>query len=113
MNANRWIRVMALLAAASMATAVAQQPAAPPPRSLQSVLDRVHQHAANGAWQAPGWRDEAIEGWLEQAVGSIAKAAGDPRFKLPVRMADAKLVERQGATALEGALIVGRNLDLG
>jgi hypothetical protein len=60
----------------------------PPGDTLQAVLDRIRNHAANDAWKQPDWKDETIEAWLDKLVGSVAKAAELPDLKLPVRMAD-------------------------
>jgi hypothetical protein len=89
-----------------------QEPAAGPPGNLQSVLDRIHRHAAGEAWREDNWRDDQIERWLDQAVGLIAKAVENPELKLPVRLAAVRPAEIVPGGTLTGALIVGQNLDL-
>jgi hypothetical protein len=56
--------------------------------TLQMVLDRIHEHAKDEAWRAPGWKDDKIEAWLDKLVAAIAKGTERPELKLPVRMAD-------------------------
>jgi hypothetical protein len=56
--------------------------------TLQMVLDRIHEHAKDEAWRAPGWKDDKIEAWLEKLVAAVAKGTERPELKLPVRMAD-------------------------
>lgn len=91
----------------------AEVPRKPPPPgdTLQAVLDRIHNHAAGEAWKEPGWKDDAIEAWLDKLVGSVAKAADLPDLKLPVRFADMQGTEPKGRLP-EGVLIVGTNVEL-
>ncbi len=56
--------------------------------TLQMVLDRIHEHAKDEAWRAPGWKDDKIEAWLDKLVAAIAKGTERPELKLPVRQAD-------------------------
>jgi hypothetical protein len=78
--------------------------------TLQAVLDRVHKHAESDAWKEPGFRDDAIEAWLDKLVGSVAKAANLPDLKLPTRFADVKSGEPTGRLP-EGLLIIGKNVE--
>jgi len=86
--------------------------------TLQAVLDRIHEHAANDSWKQGGFTDEVIEKWLDKLVGSVAKAAGFPDLKLPVRLADVKPSQPQTAvgnlrgTFLTNALLVAKDTDL-
>lgn len=97
--------------------AAADDPQLPPPGrdTLQAVLDRIKVHAASGAWKQPGFKDDAIEAWLDKLVGSIARAAERPDLKLPLRMKDVAPGEPQaqarGASRLRGALVVGGDID--
>jgi len=63
---------------------------APEKGTLQAVLDRIHNHAAGDAWRKEGWRDDAIESYLDKLVASIAVATENKDLKLPVRLADVK-----------------------
>lgn len=92
----------------------AEVPRKPPPPgdTLQAVLDRIHNHAAGEAWKEPGWKDDAIEAWLDKLVGSVAKAADLPDLKLPVRFVDVKASEPAMGRAFRGALIVGKDIAL-
>src|SRR5947208_2661940 len=86
--------------------------------TLQAVLDRIHDHAANDAWKQGGFKDDAIEKWLERLVGSVAKAAEFPELKLPVRLTDVKPPPPENPAgkprgrSLSGALIVAKDADL-
>jgi hypothetical protein len=81
--------------------------------TLQPILDRIHRHAAQADWKQAGWKDEAIEGWLDNLTSTFAKAAELPGLKLPVRFADVT----PGVIAPDGAqqksLLVGKNMNLG
>ena len=48
----------------------------------------IHTHAEGNAWQTAGFRDEAIEGWLDKLLAKITTAAEIPPLKLPVRLSD-------------------------
>src|SRR5690349_20105671 len=80
--------------------------------TLQSVLDRVHEHAAQNARRQDGWKDDKIEAWLDKLTGKIAKAADFPEWKLPVRLADVKPVEDLTGRTFNQALLVGKNFHL-
>ena len=94
---------------------------APPQKTLQGVLDRIKVHASSDAWKQLGFKDEAIEAWLDKLVGSIAQAAERPDLKLPVRLKEVQPSEpvanqRRGRgpvapSRLNKALFVGGNLD--
>jgi len=103
--------ILCLLPAIS---AAADDPKQPPPQkdTLQAVLDRIKQHASGNAWKQPGFKDEAIEAWLDKLVGSIAKAADFPDLQLPVRQKDVKAIGPPQPNNYEQALIVGKDLDL-
>jgi hypothetical protein len=80
--------------------------------TLQAVLDRIHQHAANDAWQQAGWNGEQIERWLEKLIGTVAKAADIPELKLPVRFGDVKPADATAGRTFDKALLVGKNIHL-
>src|SRR5262245_29552653 len=85
---------------------------------LQTVLDRIHGHAANDAWKNGPFTDEAIEKWLDKLVGSVANAANFPDLKVPVRLADVKPPPAENPAgkgrgrSLSGALLVAKDVDL-
>ena len=79
---------------------------------MQSVLDRIHQHAAGDAWRNKGFEDPQIEGWLDKLAGSIAKAAKMPDLKVPVRLAEVRPADPAPSGTVSQRLIVGKNLDL-
>ena len=83
-----------------------------PGDTLQAVLDRIHNHAAGEAWKEPGWKDDAIEAWLDKLVGSVAKAAEIADLKLPVRLAEVKAGDPMPARLVRNQLIVGRDINL-
>jgi hypothetical protein len=80
--------------------------------SLQSVLDRIHEHASHDAWRAQGWKDEQIEAWLDRVTTAIATAAQLSNLKVPVRMADVTPADAASDTAADKSLIVGENASL-
>jgi hypothetical protein len=94
----------------SAQAARADVPRLPPPieNSLQEVLDHIRSHAATGAWQKEGWRDEKIEAWLDKLVAAIAKGADRPDLALPVRMADLKPADPNAIRA--SGLVVGTDV---
>ncbi len=59
-----------------------------PPDNLQTVLDRIHNHAASDAWKNPGWKDASIEAWLKRMVSVIARGVDDQNLALPVSFND-------------------------
>jgi hypothetical protein len=75
--------------------------------TLQMVLDRIHEHAKNEAWRAPGWKDEKIEAWLDKLVTAVAKGTERPELKLPVRMADLQAADPARPLLSGGRLVVG------
>ena len=75
-------------AAASVALGEVPRNNAPDKDTLQAVLHRDHTHAEGNAWQTAGFRDEAIEGWLDKLLAKITTAAEIPPLKLPVRLSD-------------------------
>ena len=81
--------------------------------TLQNVLDRIHEHAGGEAWKKEGWRDEAIEGWLEKLVAKVAKAAEFPELKLPVHLADVRSAEGAFNNSNRNVLFVGKSMDFG
>lgn len=96
--------------------AAADDPKLPPPQGqLQAVLERIRQHAAIDAWKQPGFKDDAIEAWLDKLLASIGKAAEIQDLKLPVRLKDVQPKEPQpdarGVPKLTGALVVAKNVD--
>jgi hypothetical protein len=103
-----------LLPLISSGSARAEVPRKPPPPgdTLQAVLDSIHNHAAGEAWKEPGWKDAAIEAWLDKLVGSVAKAADYPDLKLPMRFANVKAGDQPMGRTLSGALLVGKDIDL-
>src|SRR5215213_9135526 len=82
-----------------------------PQNTLQSVLDRIHDHATNDAWKQPGFQDEAVEKWLDKIVGSVAKAAEFPELTLPVRFSEMKAAAPAVGRQILSALVIGRDLD--
>jgi hypothetical protein len=86
--------------------------------TLQAVLDRIREHAANDAWKRGGLQDDAIEKWLDKLVGSVAKAAEFPDLKLPVRLVNVRPPDPEQplgglrTRSQTGVLIVGKNVDL-
>jgi hypothetical protein len=74
--------------------------------TLQMVLDRIHEHAKDEAWRAPGWKDEKIEAWLEKLVAAVAKGTERPELKLPVRMADLQPADPARPIQLPGKLLI-------
>jgi hypothetical protein len=105
-RAIAWIAVLAF-----GAPALAEVPKNAPPQkdSLQAVLDRIQTHAEEGGWRRDGWKDEAIEAWLDKLVGQVAAAAERPQLKLPVRHADVKPINA-APRVITGALIVGKDI---
>lgn len=105
--------ILCLLPAIS---AAADDPKLPPAQkdTLQAVLDRIKQYAAGEAWKQPGFKDDAIEGWLDKLVASIGKGAEIPDLKLPVRLADVQPSQPQpdvrGNPTLAGGLVVSNDL---
>jgi len=79
--------------------------------TLQPVLDRIHQHAVREDWKQAGWKDDVIEGWLDNLAGTLAKAAEFLELKLPVRFADVTAGEIAPDRDHQKALLVG-NFDL-
>ena len=63
-----------LLAAAWPALAEVPKNARPEKDSLQAILDRIHNHASGDAWQQPGWKDDAIQAYLDKLVARVAVA---------------------------------------
>jgi len=108
------LAVTLILGALTASIAHADDPRNPPPfkDTLQSVLDRIHKHAASDDWKKEGFQDDAIEKWLDKLVGSIAAAAGRPDVKLPVRLADVKPGDMKLAREWQGVLIVAHDLDM-
>lgn len=80
--------IVALLAVQHAAWGEIPRETLPYDDTLQMVLDRIHEHAKNEAWRAPGWKDEKIEAWLEKLVAAVAKGTERPELKLPVRQAN-------------------------
>ena len=86
---------------------------APPQKdTLQAVLDRIHDHAAGDAWQKEGWKDDAIEAYLDKLVATIAAATENKDLKLPVRRADVKPPDPNQRVPFqhEGQLLIGKDL---
>src|SRR5262245_33678958 len=79
---------------------------------LQDILDRIHQHAATDAWRQQGWKEEAIEAWLDGATAAIRKAAQRPNLKLPVRIADVAPTDFTTEAAADRVIVVGNNITL-
>src|SRR5262249_9118363 len=110
-----WPAIFVLIALTGQVLRADDPKLAPPQKdTLQAVLDRIKQHAAGDAWKQSGFKDDAIEAWLDKLVGSIAKAADFPELKAPVRI---KEVEPFGSNQKDKynfsqALIVGRDIDL-
>jgi hypothetical protein len=82
----------------------------PPPQrdTLQSVLDRIRDHAAAEAWKQEGWREDYVEAWLDKLVASIAHGTELPQLKVPVRLADVAPAD-PARPVLGGGLFVGRD----
>jgi hypothetical protein len=81
--------------------------------TLQAVLDRIHTHAEGNAWQNAGFRDEAIEGWLDKLLAKVAAAAETPNLKLPVRLAEVSVPNGQVPQGLrDKTLTVGKNVNV-
>ncbi|HEX5104198.1 MAG TPA: hypothetical protein VFV87_10330 [Pirellulaceae bacterium] len=81
---------------------------APPVKdTLQEVLDRIHHHAASDEWQKEGWKDTAIEAWLDKLIAAIAKGTDRPGFQLPVRLADVKPAELRFR---KNGLLIGKDV---
>src|SRR5262249_33726477 len=86
--------------------------------TLQAVLDRIREHAANDTWKQGGFKDDEIEKWFDKVVGSVAKAAEFSDLKLPVRLANVRPANPEQPMGMlrtrsqTGVLIVGKNLDL-
>jgi len=106
-----FVAACAILAANYVLAEVPRKDPAPGD-TLQAVLDRIRNHASDDTWKEPGWKDEAIEAWLDKLIGSVAKAAEMPDLKLPVRMAGLTAGDQPMARLLSGALIVGKDVDL-
>ena len=106
--------VIAAIIAVSSSAALADDPKLPPPQKdmLQAVLDRIRQHAAGEAWKQPGFKDDAIEAWLDKLLGSIAKATDIADLKLPVRFKDLGNAPPNRRSQLQGALVIGKDIDL-
>ena len=79
---------------------------------LQSILDRIHNHASGDAWRQTGWKDESIEGWLDGVTTSIGKARTTDST-LPVKIADVTAGDSQPDRTADKTLIVGKNISLG
>src|SRR5262245_31874315 len=86
----------------------AELPRDPPGKgdSLQTVFDRIREHAKDDSWRKAGWKDELIEKWLEQFVAAVAKATETPDLKLPARQADVQPADLARPFALPQALII-------
>jgi len=112
------LSLAAILSFCVVASTRADEPRNLPPQkdTLQAVLDRIKQHAAGDAWKQPGFKDDAIEAWLDKLVASIAKATERPELKLPLRLKDVApgqpQAQARGPSRLRGALVVGDNIDL-
>ena len=86
---------------------------APDKDTLQAVLDRIHTHAEGNAWQTAGFRDEAIEGWLDKLLAKVTTAAEIPPLKLPVRLSDVSAPKDPGRQTLhDKTLIVGKHVEV-
>src|SRR5262245_64288179 len=106
--------LIAAILALFSCTALADDPKLPPPQkdTLQAVLDRIRQHAAGDSWKQPGFKDDAIEAWLDKLLGSIAKATDVADLKLPVRLKDVGHVVPIQPNPITGSLIIGKDVDL-
>lgn len=106
-----WLATLGVLVAFSPRIGWADAPRIPPPDkdSLQQVLNHIREHADSGAWQNEGWRDEAIESWLDKLIASVAKGAELSDLKLPVRFADVKPADPARPIRMSG-LLVGKDL---
>src|SRR5262245_3803561 len=94
-------------------TAGQESPTAPlQPQPFQAVLNRIRQHAASEEWRAGAFRDEQIEGWLDDIVGKIATATEIADLKVPVRLADVRPIAAEKSAALSQGLLIGRDIDL-
>jgi hypothetical protein len=126
MKSTFWAAATGAVMALGVAVACAEIPRAGLPQNmtLQSVLDRIHDHASNETWKQAGFQDEHIEAWLDRLVGSVAKAAEFPELTLPVRLSG---VRSEAAAAAEqpnrlpvgvpirivqSRLVIGRDVDL-
>src|SRR5262245_49696018 len=111
-----WTAVFAFLLLHAVASQAEIPRAGAAQDSLQNTLDRIHTHAGNDVWKKGGFQDDSIEKWLDKLVGSVAKAAEFPELTLPVRLKDVQPKSAlQGANpgrTLEGALVIGRDLEL-
>ncbi len=115
----RWAVIVNLLAAGATAARGDIPQVDRKQDTLQAVLDRIHEHAANENWKQGGFTDEAIEKWLDKVVASVARAANFPDLKVPVRLAEVKpsspanqiAVGRVGVS-VKGGLIIAKNADL-
>jgi hypothetical protein len=82
------------------------------PDTLQTVLDRIHKHAANKTWRGEGWKDERIETWVDGLTGKVAAAANFPALKAPVHFADVKPTDEANSRSHDHVLLVGKNFRL-
>lgn len=103
-------RVLAILSLL-LAAAQADEPRnlSPQKDTLQAVLDRIKQHAAGEAWKQPGFKDDAIEAWLDKLLGLIAIATEINDLKLPVRLADVQVVQPDRTGTFRGHLSVSQD----
>jgi hypothetical protein len=106
-----WVIAFSYLLFAWPAAAEIPRPALPAD-NLQSILDRIHDHAASGDWKNPGFQDEAIEQWLDKQVQKVAKATDFQDLKLPVRLKDVSAVPGPQRRQLKSALVIGTDIDL-
>jgi len=102
---------------ATVLPAFAEVPKNAPPEkdTLQAVLDRIHNHAAGDAWKQPGWKDDAIQAYLDKLVAAISVAGEIKDLKVPVRLADVKPPDPAARIRLfreEGQLIVGKDIKI-
>ena len=82
----------------------------PPPErdTLQSVLDRIRDHAAAEAWKEEGWKEDYVEAWLDKLVASVARGTELPELKVPVRLGEVRPADPARAF-LGGGLFVGQD----
>lgn len=106
-----WIAVLVI-----GAPALADVPNNAPPQNdtLQTILDRIRTHAASHTWEKEGWKDEAIEAYLDKLLATIAAATQSKDLKLPVRLADVRPLKPavRPPVVQDGVLVIGKDLKL-